>query len=83
MMTKNNLTIAMNVYLVFASSAWKAPRTTEDEPAAQVFLSYNWNVQDKVLELKRNLESMNIKCWMDTGNMVGGDDLKKEIDKIV
>ena len=55
--------------------------STEDESAAQVFLSYNWNIQDKVLELKRNLESMNIKCWMDTGNMVGGDDLKKEIDK--
>lgn len=51
----------------------------EQEP--QVFLSYNWNIQDRVLELKRNLESLNIKCWMDTGNMVGGDDLKREIDK--
>ena len=48
---------------------------------AQVFLSYNWGIQDRVLELKRNLESLNIKCWMDTGNMVGGDDLKREIDK--
>lgn len=55
--------------------------TEQEERAAEVFLSYNWNIQDQVLELKRNLESMNIKCWMDTGNMVGGDDLKKEIDK--
>lgn len=54
---------------------------TDGEPLAQVFISYNWNIQDKVLELKKNLESKNIKCWMDTGNMVGGDDLKKEIDK--
>ena len=59
----------------------KQKQEQEQEQEPQVFLSYNWNIQDRVLELKRHLESLNIKCWMDTGNMVGGDDLKREIDK--
>jgi hypothetical protein len=46
-----------------------------------VFISYQWDIQDKVLKLKKKLEAKKITCWMDTGKMMGGDDLKAEIDK--
>lgn len=51
------------------------------EQVPMVFISYQWDIQDKVLKLKKKLEAKSITCWMDTGKMMGGDDLKKEIDK--
>jgi hypothetical protein len=51
------------------------------EQVPMVFISYQWDIQDKVLKLKKQLEAKSITCWMDTGKMMGGDDLKKEIDK--
>ena len=30
-----------------------------------VFLSYQWDVQDQVLQIKQMLNERNIKCWMD------------------
>ena len=53
----------------------------KETPAAKVFISYQWDMQDKVLKLKKKLEANKITCWMDTGNVTGGDDLKKEIDR--
>ena len=53
----------------------------KETPAAKVFISYQWDMQDKVLKLKKKLEANKITCWMDTGKVTGGDDLKKEIDK--
>ena len=46
-----------------------------------VFISYQWDIQDKVLKLKKKLEAKKVTCWMDTGAMMGGDDLKAKIDK--
>ena len=53
---------------------------SEDE-GPMVFISYQWDIQNEVLKLKTKLEAKKITCWMDTGKMMGGDDLKAQIDK--
>ena len=58
-----------------------APSNANGGQVPMVFISYQWNIQDQVLKLKKKLESKNITCWMDTNKMMGGDDLKREIDK--
>ncbi len=58
-----------------------ASKNGKSQQVPMVFISYQWDIQDKVLKLKKKLEAKNITCWMDTGEMMGGDDLKKEIDK--
>ena len=50
----------------------------ENQP--QVFLSYQWDIQAKVIELKRKLELKGLTCWMDRDKMGPGDELKREIE---
>ena len=45
-----------------------------------VFLSYQWGAQKAVLRLKANLEQAGYACWLDTGEMGGGDKLFAKID---
>ena len=46
-----------------------------------VFLSYQWGTQPAVLTLKDHLEQAGYACWMDTGQMGGGDKLFSKIDR--
>jgi hypothetical protein len=45
-----------------------------------VFLSYQWGTQATVTTLKSHLEEAGYGCWMDTGQMGGGDKLFAKID---
>jgi hypothetical protein len=45
-----------------------------------VFLSYQWGSQQAVLKLKSHLEQAGYACWMDIGQMGGGDKLFAQID---
>ncbi|CAF4634898.1 unnamed protein product [Rotaria sp. Silwood1] len=45
-----------------------------------VFLSYQWGAQKAVTNLKKHLEAAGYSCWMDTGQMGGGDKLFAKID---
>ncbi|CAF3075045.1 unnamed protein product [Rotaria sp. Silwood2] len=45
-----------------------------------VFLSYQWGTQKAVLTLKTHLEEAGYACWMDIGQMGGGDKLFAKID---
>ncbi len=45
-----------------------------------VFLSYQWGTQAIVTTLKSHLEEAGYACWMDTGQMGGGDKLFAKID---
>lgn len=47
---------------------------------AQVFLSYSWDVQDQVKVLRTRLEQAGFTCWMDLGQMGGGDHLYSKIE---
>lgn len=51
-------------------SSWSCP----------VFLSYQWDLQKTVKGLKKRIEENGIQCWMDIGQMVGGDALFAELD---
>ena len=45
-----------------------------------VFLSYQWGTQKAVSTLKEHLEEAGYACWMDIGQMGGGDKLFAKID---
>lgn len=46
-----------------------------------IFISYQWNSQTAVLQLKSRLEEAGYSCWMDTGDMGGGQQLFSKVDK--
>eukprot|EP00058_Branchiostoma_floridae_P003895 XP_002589383.1 hypothetical protein BRAFLDRAFT_77825 [Branchiostoma floridae] len=46
-----------------------------------VFLSYQWDLQDKVLLLHDRLQERGYSCWMDIKQMGGGDSLYEMMDK--
>jgi hypothetical protein len=50
-------------------------------PAPQVFISYSWDNQEEVLLLRSELDKSGLTCWMDIGQMGGGDYLYNQIYK--
>lgn len=54
--------------------------TVEIKRTPPVFLSYQWGSQKAVLRLKSHLEQAGYACWMDVGEMGGGDKLFAKID---
>ncbi|XP_064624651.1 uncharacterized protein LOC135486079 [Lineus longissimus] len=55
-------------------------REAEVDPP-QVFISYQWDSQDEVRPLRDRLEKAGFTCWMDIGQMGGGDQLHAKIDE--
>ena len=45
-----------------------------------MFISYQWGVQNEVKLLKQHLNMAGYECWMDVGQMGGGDKLFAKID---
>ena len=46
-----------------------------------VFISYQWGMQQEVKLLKQHLNMAGYECWMDIGQMGGGNKLFAKIDK--
>ncbi len=46
-----------------------------------VFISYQWDSQGMVSQLKDRLEEAGYACWMDVGQMGGGHELHSKVDK--
>ena len=44
-----------------------------------VFISYQWDSQEEVIRIRQHLEENKITCWMDIGQMGGGDGLYQKV----
>ncbi|KAL5016538.1 hypothetical protein ScPMuIL_006127 [Solemya velum] len=55
-------------------------RETNVEPP-HVFISYQWDSQTEVKSMRDKLERVGFSCWMDIGQMGGGDQLNMRIEE--
>ena len=46
-----------------------------------MFISYQWDAQDDVTRLRNRIETSGYSCWMDVGQLGGGDQLFERIDE--
>ena len=46
-----------------------------------MFISYQWDSQDEVNTLRNRLEVAGFPCWMDIGQMGGGDQLYTKVEE--
>ena len=47
-------------------------------PAPEVFISYHWDNQEAIVVLRAELDRAGLSCWMDIGQMGGGDYLHNQ-----
>ena len=59
----------------------KPPEEMDAKKPPKVFLSYQWDHQGEVQALKENLERAGYSCWMDIGQMGGGDQLMAKVNE--
>ena len=70
----NNISFYSNIILCsFTDKAGSAP-------PPKVFISYQWDSQDEVQALWDRLERAGYSCWMDIGQLGGGDQLYNRIE---
>lgn len=76
--TRNKVLYRCPYYVIAADTV----DDDDNEPTVPppVFLSYQWAHQPHVKLLKKHLDSAGYSCWMDVGQMGGGDKLFAKID---
>lgn len=55
----------------------------KDTVNSSVFISYHWDSQLTVIKIKENLEKSGFKCFMDIGQIGGGNLLYQKIDQAI
>lgn len=55
----------------------------KDTVNSSVFISYHWDSQLTVIKIKENLEESGFKCFMDIGQIGGGNLLYQKIDQAI
>ncbi|XP_005098116.2 uncharacterized protein LOC101850562 [Aplysia californica] len=75
----------MDAAIVVENAMKNAEAVVEDEDfeyasPPPIFISYQWGHQEEVKLLKQHLEMAGYECWLDIGQMGGGDKLFEKID---
>ncbi|CAG5130657.1 unnamed protein product [Candidula unifasciata] len=76
----------MDTAIIVENAMKNSEAVVEDEgfeytSPPEIFLSYQWGHQPEVKLLKQHLEMAGYECWLDIGQMGGGDKLFEKIDK--
>lgn len=70
----------MQFWLIVFAEGVVADEPVDYPEPPEIFLSYQWGHQNEVKLICRHLEMAGYKCWMDIGQMGGGDKLFEKID---
>lgn len=84
-LTSLQLLDRMDAAIIVENAMKNADAVVQDEEfeyatPPEIFLSYQWGHQNEVRLLRQHLEMAGFSCWMDVGQMGGGDKLFEKID---